>query len=203
MEKYPFGLLKLKDDYGHYEPVLSRETLEYHHDKHLKTYVDNLNKALENVVQYHDIGLQQVLINVEGKEDATSIAIKNNGGGVYNHNFYFEQIRNVNEKANPMYEVIEKYFGSYEKFKQDFKNVAISQFGSGWAWLVSDKNGVLSIKKTQNQDTPIVNGYIPLLNIDVWEHAYYIDYRNDRALYIDEFFKIIDWDKVKERYDKV
>ncbi|BBL20165.1 superoxide dismutase [Acinetobacter radioresistens] len=187
-------------DYDALEPHISKETLEFHHDKHHNTYVVNLVKAIEGT-------------DLEGKElddiikatagDASKAGIFNNAAQVWNHTFYWNcMTKNGGGKATgPVAEKIDAAFGSYEKFAEEFATAATTQFGSGWAWLVADEvNGNLSIMKTSNADTPLAHGKVAILTIDVWEHAYYIDYRNARPKYISTFLEsLVNWEYVNAK----
>lgn len=198
---YPFQLNSLPFNYNELEPFISKITLEFHYDKHLKSYTDNLNKILNNSLELQKLSLLDLLSNPENIPCDIRTSIINNGGGVFNHNFYFEQMKKdkhmeISEKFRLK---IEQTFESFENFKTLFKKEALDCFGSGWAWLVENKNGRLEIISTKNQDTPLAYGFNPLLTIDVWEHAYYIDYQNRRADYIEAFFNVINWKIVENR----
>lgn len=204
MSKYPFELRELPYEYTTLEPVISKTTLEFHRDKHLNAYTNNLNDALSKSVELQDLSLEEILSNLDRVPKDILTPVTNNGGGVYNHNFYFEALSapNSTELKGELKEKIEKDFGSVENFVGEFKQAAATLFGSGWAWLVL-KDGKLSIIKTANQDTPLKDGYKPLLTIDVWEHAYYLDYQNLRLTYIEKYMSIINWDLVAKRYELV
>ncbi len=176
-------------------PHISKETLEYHYGKHHQTYVDNLNKLVPGT-EYEWLSLEEII------RKAPSGGVFNNAAQIWNHTFYFESLapaghhilsKNLHEKINARWENI-------DNFKTEFTKVALATFGSGWAWLVKKPDGSLDIVSTIWADTPIRGEDIPLLTCDVWEHAYYIDYRNARAKYIENFWKVVDWKKVSERY---
>ncbi len=197
MLMYPIELKDLSFCYDDLSPSISKTTLVYHHDKHLKAYIDNFNNALANNDELKSKSLCEILCDL----NEVPLAVINNGGGVFNHYFYFNALCKP-KTCNPSEYMIKSLvdgFGSYEKFRNEFKNAAMSQFGSGWAWLVMDKNNKLSIIKTANQDTPLALRLVPLLTIDVWEHAYYLDYQNLRASYVDAYFDIINWNVVEKR----
>lgn len=198
---YPYELQKLDYDYSALEPVLSKRTLEIHYGKHLQTYVNNLNDALAQEPELQKTSLNQILKNIDQLSVPTATAIRNNGGGVYNHNFYFEALSEpLSTKPSEYFgKELAHAFGSKELFLQEFKKAALAQFGSGWAWLVVDENGKLKIVAIPNQETPLKNNLTPILTIDVWEHAYYLDYQNRRADYIDQYFNIINWNVVEKR----
>ncbi len=177
------------------EPHISAKTLEFHHDKHHKTYVDTGNKLISGT-DLENLDAEAIVKKVVG--DASKTAIFNNVAQAWNHSFYWQCMK-ANGGGKPTGQVAQKIdadFGSFDKFAEEFKNAGITQFGSGWAWLVL-KNGKLEITKTANADTPIAHGVKPLLVVDVWEHAYYLDYQNRRADYLQTFIdKLINWDFV-------
>ncbi len=184
------------------EPFIDRETMEIHYDKHHMAYINNLNKAIEGT-EYESASIDELqrLIN-----ESTPFAVRNNGGGHWNHTFFWTILTPEFNKPIPkaLHDAINKNFGSYDKFVAEFKKAALSRFGSGWAWLIV-KDGKLLITSTPNQDNPLmpvaeVQG-TPILGLDIWEHAYYLKYQNRRGDYIDAFFNIVDWQKVQELYD--
>lgn len=171
---------------------MSRETFDYHYGKHLQTYIDNLNRMIEDS-PYEDMTLEDIIMTASG-------AIFNNAAQAWNHTFFFETLTPSPVKMPAsLEERITKEFGSVEKFKEDFTKAAVGLFGSGWAWLVSDKDGRLSIVQESNAGNPMTHGLKPILTVDVWEHAYYIDYRNRRAAFIEAWWELVDWNKVAER----
>lgn len=175
-------------------PVISKETVEFHHGKHLKTYVDNLNKLIIGT-EFENADLNTIVQKSEG-------GIFNNAGQTLNHNLYFTQFRPGKEGApkGKLGETIYKQFGSFEKFKEEFNTAGTTLFGSGWVWLASDANGKLSIEKEPNAGNPVRKGLNPLLGFDVWEHAYYLTYQNRRADHLKDLWSIVDWDIVESRY---
>jgi Fe-Mn family superoxide dismutase len=202
VENYKFELKPLPYEYNALEPYIDKETMHFHHDKHLKTYVDNLNKSLENYPCYQKWSLKELVKYYKRLPMQLQTPIKNNAGGVYNHNLFFELLSPESklDMSSNLVKRIEKDFGSFENFKNQFKNIALSVFGSGYAWLVKDMHGKLSIITTANQDTPLPLKLCPILLIDVWEHAYYLKNQNRRNEYIDSWFNIINWGKAEERY---
>ena len=177
------------------EPHISSRTLDFHYGKHHNTYVENLNKLIEGT-EFSQETLESIIKNTSGRDDKT--AVFNNAAQVWNHTFYWHSIKPAGGGIpyGPLEEKINLDFGSYEIFAKKFKDTALGQFGSGWAWLVQ-KDGKLEIIKTSNADTPIAKDVKPLLTVDVWEHAYYLDYQNKRADYLDSFIKnLINWDFV-------
>lgn len=199
---YPFKLENLPYDYNALEPYIDEDTMHYHHDKHLQAYVNNLNSALENHPELHNKTLEDLLKNVNTLPTDIQTKVRNNGGGVFNHNLYFD-LMTPNSPKKPvgkLAEAIDAKFGSFDKFKETFKKAALDRFGSGWAWLVADKNNELMVVSTPNQDVPLQLEVKPLLLIDVWEHAYYLKYQNRRGDYIDNFFNVVDWEKVNKLF---
>jgi len=186
--------------YDALEPYIDEETMHLHHDKHHNTYVTNVNAALE---KHPEIGedLVKLLADVESIPADIRQAVINNGGGHLNHALFWELMTPA--ETSPSAELaadIEATFGSFEDFKAAFTAAATTRFGSGWAWLVVNKEGKLEVTSTANQDTPISEGKTPILGLDVWEHAYYVKYRNLRPNYIQAFFSVINWKKVDELY---
>ena len=203
-ETYPFVAKPLPYEYDALVPVLDQETLHFHHDKHYKTYVDNLNAALSDYPELQKLGLSDLLRQIDKLPAAIKTPVRNNGGGVYNHELYFDSMKSPvgQEPAGLLLEAIERDFGSLQQWKEQMKQAAVGKFGSGWAWLVTDNNGKLSIVQTANQDVPDLNKFIPLFLVDVWEHAYYLQYQNRRADYVDGWFSLINWRKAQKRYEE-
>lgn len=173
-------------------PHISEKTMSFHYGKHHKTYVDNLNKFIEGT-DFANMSLEKIISETFGKAEYTSIF--NNAAQTWNHTFFWNSMKpnGGGKPSGDLLKQIEKDFGSYEKFREEFKNAAVSQFGSGWAWLV-EKDGKLSVMKTSNADTPIAHGIKPIVVIDVWEHAYYLDYQNLRANFVDAFLDhLVKW----------
>ncbi len=198
-DHFPFELVPLPYDYQALEPFIDSETMEIHHDRHLKTYVDNLNKALKDYPRYHQWNLEELLININRLPIQIRTAVKNNGGGVYNHNLYFSTLGDTNnEPTEKLKRLIEASFGSYDQFKTSLKEAGLAVFGSGWAWLAADSTGRLKIISTANQDTLLQTRLQPILPLDVWEHAYYLKHQNRRADYIDDWLHVIDWRVVED-----
>ncbi|MFA9414253.1 MULTISPECIES: superoxide dismutase SodA [unclassified Streptococcus] len=186
--------------YNALEPVIDAETMTLHHDKHHATYVANVNAALE---KHPEIGedLEALLADVDSIPADIRQAVINNGGGHLNHALFWELLSpEKTEVPSELLADIEATFGSFDSFKEAFTAAATTRFGSGWAWLVVNKDGKLEVTSTGNQDTPIMAGLTPILGLDVWEHAYYLNYRNVRPNYIKAFFDIINWTKVAELY---
>lgn len=198
---YPFETEILPYDYAALSPYLDADILHYHHDKHYAAYVEKLNEILKNYPNLQNMTLDDLLIKTDELPNEAKTSIKNNAGGVYNHELYFACMNN-NEKEMPTDQLalaINASFGSIEQFKTELYSAAINQFGSGYAWLILS-NGKLEIIATPNQDTPISLTVTPLLCIDVWEHAYYLQYQNRRADYVKNWFNLINWDFIGARY---
>ena len=190
--------------YNDLEPVIDALTVETHYGKHHATYTSNLN-ALAEKAGVADREITDLLANLEDiAEPALIIGIRNNGGGFYNHNLYFEQLTPNGSKVptGELADKIDETFGSFESFKEKISALAIGQFGSGWAWLSVTPTGELEISNSLNQDNPISlgTGNTPIFTIDVWEHAYYLKYKNLRAKYVEELFNIVNWDIVAQKY---
>lgn len=197
---YPFTLQPLPYAYDSLAPVLDARTLEFHHDKHLQTYVDNLNATLKDAPAYHDWSLEKLIMHIDSLPENLRTPVRNNAGGVYNHELYFTAMTGeANQPGTAMQRGLEKAFGSFEEWKTQMKQAALTQFGSGWAWLIADAEDGLHIVKTPNQDTPLRARVRPLLLVDVWEHAYYLQYQNRRAEYLDLWFSLIDWRAAEAR----
>ncbi|MGT2935993.1 superoxide dismutase SodA [Streptococcus castoreus] len=193
-------LPKLPYAYDALEPYFDTETMMLHHDKHHATYIANANAALE---KHPEIGenLEELLADVNNIPMDIRQALINNGGGHLNHALFWELLSPEKQEVTAdVAQAINEAFGSFDAFKEQFIAAATSRFGSGWAWLVVNKEGHLEVMSTANQDTPISEGKQPILALDVWEHAYYLNYRNVRPNYIKAFFEIINWKKVSERY---
>lgn len=203
---YPFVLPKLPYPYHALEPFIDSETVRIHHDRHFRTYVDNLNLFLLNNPQYQKYSLEQLLRNASRFPAPAQRQIINNGGGVYNHDMYFNGMTSSNNCRFPENSVLKQAiiseFGSIESWQEQMKAAALSQFGSGYAWLVLAPNNRLKIVTTANQDTVLPMNLCPILLIDVWEHAYYLKYKNMRSDYIDNWFRIINWEQAEENYKK-
>lgn len=176
------------------EPVISKQTIEFHYGKHLQAYVDNLNKLIVGT-KFENSDLETIVKESDG-------AIFNNAGQTLNHNLYFASFspKGGGEPKGKLAEAINAQFGSFEKFKEEFTAAGVALFGSGWVWLAKDADGKLSIDSESNAGNPIRKGLTPILGFDVWEHSYYLDYQNRRADHLKELWKIIDWDVVSQRY---
>jgi superoxide dismutase, Fe-Mn family len=194
-------LVNLEYSYDVLEPWIDAKTMEIHHSKHHQGYVDKFNKAIEGT-ELEAFSVEEILKDVSKIPEEIKSAVINNGGGVFNHNFFWKILgpNSDNIPDGKIADAIEDKFDSFEEFKKQFSEAGLTQFGSGWVWLVVD-NGELGIVKTSNQDSPISQGKTPILCLDVWEHAYYLKYQNKRQEYIDAFWNVINWNKVNEIYE--
>lgn len=196
-EHYEFVNPPLPYAYDALEPFIDAKTMELHHNRHLQTYINNLNKTLKDYPEYQNLSLEKLIIYIDSLPSSIQTEVKNNAGGIYNHIFFFSNMTNSKmEIPSPLSDYINNYFGNFENFKDVFSNAAMSVFGSGYAWLVLNPFGQLQIITTANQDTPFPLNMCPLLNLDVWEHAYYLKHYNLRADYINDWFHVVNWQQV-------
>ena len=195
-----FELPKLPYAYNALEPHIDAKTREIHHDKHHQAYVDKVNAALEGT-DFDGKPIEEVLKNLDALPSDKQTAVRNNGGGHYNHSLFWEWMSpdGGGEPSGALAEAIDSAFGSFDDFKAKLKETGVNQFGSGWAWLVHDGSG-LAVTSTPNQDTPLSAGQTPLLGADVWEHAYYLTYQNKRPDYIYAWWNVVNWSKVEEGF---
>jgi len=201
--EYMFTLPELPYDYSDLEPHIDSETMHIHHDKHHATYVKNLNDVLNGQPDLLNMDISELLINLDKVPEEIRTKVKNNGGGHANHSLYWEIMgKGGGEPKGELMEEITKSFGDFAKFKEQFSAKALGRFGSGWVWLIRDETG-LSIVDTLNQVSPVSEGKSPILLIDVWEHAYYLKYRNMRADYINAWWNVVNWNMVEELFRKV
>ncbi|MEO0254968.1 MAG: superoxide dismutase [candidate division WOR-3 bacterium] len=198
-----FKLPDLPYSYDALEPYIDAKTMEIHHTKHHAAYVNNLNNALSKYPELEKYSLEEILRNLDSIPEDIKITVRNNGGGHFNHSLFWEVMKkDGGEPKGELLKAIERDFGSFSSFKEKFANAAKNHFGSGWAWLSLSRFGKLYVFSTPNQDNPLMIGYIPILGLDVWEHAYYLKYQNRRAEYVDNWFNVINWDKVKDNYEE-
>lgn len=196
-----YELPELPYAYDALEPHIDKETMNIHHTKHHNTYVTNVNNALADHSDLQDKSVEELIANLDAVPEAIRTAVRNNGGGHANHSLFW-QILSPNGGGNPTGELataIDAKFGSFDAFKEEFAKAATTRFGSGWAWL-SVANGEIEVSSTANQDSPIMEGKTPLLGLDVWEHAYYLNYQNRRPDYIGSFWNVVNWDEVSKRF---
>ena len=187
--------------YDALEPYFDTQTMEIHHTKHHQTYVDKLNAALEGQPEHQKLKAEQLLAHLVEVPENIRTAVRNHGGGHANHSFFWPLLKKGVADKGPAVDAIKRQFGSFDQFQADFSNTATLLFGSGWTWLVANK-GELEIVTTPNQDSPLSQGKLPILGLDVWEHAYYLKYQNRRPDYIAAFFNVINWEKVNEHFEK-
>ena len=198
-----FKIKTLKHNYDAFSKYIDAKTMYVHFSKHYVGYLNNLNKAVEGKPQAN-MTIEQLLKTL----DTSNAMLRNNAGGYYNHNLYFELMtpNSTGKPSGKLADAINRDFGSFENFKKQFSDAGAKQFGSGWVWLVTDSSGKLKVGSTANQDNPLMPGMSisgnPILAMDVWEHAYYLKYQNKRADYIDAFFNVIDWNVVSDYYEK-
>jgi Fe-Mn family superoxide dismutase len=183
------------------EPHIDARTMEIHHDKHHATYVTNLNKALEGK-GLPEQGIEDLCRNIENVPSDIRAAVRNNGGGHANHAMFWTLMsaKGAGKPGGDLAKAIDSELGGFEKFKEQFTNAGLTRFGSGWAWLSVDSAGKLVVESTPNQDNPYMIGKTPILGVDVWEHAYYLNYQNRRADYLAAFYNVVDWKAVEDRY---
>ncbi|MFC4411113.1 superoxide dismutase SodA [Chungangia koreensis] len=197
-----YELPQLPYAYDALEPHIDKETMNIHHTKHHNTYVTNLNNAVSGKGDLENKSVEELISNMDAVPEDIRTAVRNNGGGHANHSFFW-QILSPNGGGNPsgaLAEAINSKFGSFEAFQEEFAKAAAGRFGSGWAWLVVD-NGELAITSTPNQDSPLMEGKTPVLGLDVWEHAYYLNYQNRRPDYVKAFWNVVNWEEVGKRYE--
>lgn len=198
-------LPKLTYAYDALEPHIDQLTMEIHYSRHHATYVNNLNNALENHKELQELSPEELLKSIDKVPESIYWAVRNNGGGHYNHTLFWSLL-SPNGGGRPVGELaekIDKTFGSFEQFQDAFNKAAISRFGSGWAWLVLQPDGALSVVSTANQDNPISEGLKPILGLDVWEHAYYLRYMNKRPDYVNAWWNVVDWAAAEQRYQQL
>ncbi|MCB0258167.1 MAG: superoxide dismutase [Calditrichaeota bacterium] len=188
--------------YNALEPYIDERTMQIHHDLHHGGYVKNLNAALEGHADLQKKSIEDLLKSLNSVPDAIRTAVRNNGGGHYNHTIFWNTMapNAGGEPGGKLGEAIGKTFGSFDGFKEQFAKAAATRFGSGWAWLVKNADGSLAVTSTPNQDNPISGGQFPLVGIDVWEHAYYLKYQNRRPEYVSNWWSVVNWDAVAKRF---
>jgi len=196
-----FTLPQLPYAYDALEPHIDKETMNIHHTKHHNTYVTNLNNALEGNAELLSKTVEEVVSNLDAVPENVRTAVRNNGGGHANHSLFWQVIspQGGGEPTGDLASAIDSKFGSFANFKEEFSKAATTRFGSGWAWLAVN-NGELEVTSTPNQDSPLMEGKTPVLGLDVWEHAYYLNYQNRRPEYINAFFNVINWEEVAKRF---
>jgi len=200
--KDAFQLEPLPYAYNALEPHIDAETMRFHHDRHYATYIKNLNEALNKYPQLKNRSAENILANINSVPQDVRTKVRNNGGGYVNHKMFWE-IMGPNAggaPTGPIADAIDKTFGSFDAFKKQFNAAGSDRFGSGWAWLVRNKNNQLQIISTANQDSPFIDGLYPIMGNDVWEHAYYLKYQNRRADYLTAWWNVVNWQEVNNRF---
>ncbi|HEX6988621.1 MAG TPA: superoxide dismutase [Bacillota bacterium] len=189
-------------DYAALEPHIDEQTMRIHHDRHHAAYVNNLNAALEGQAGLAGKSIEDLLRGIDQVPEAVRTAVRNNGGGHANHTLFWEVMKpgGSRQPGGDLAAAIDRAFGSFDQFKEAFSKAAAGRFGSGWAWLVVDGGGNLKVYSTANQDSPYMEGDVPILGLDVWEHAYYLKYQNRRPDYIQAWWNVVNWDEVGRRY---
>jgi superoxide dismutase, Fe-Mn family len=197
-----YTLPPLPYPYNALEPHVDAQTMEIHHTKHHQAYVNNLNAALKDHAEHQGKPVEQLIANLSALPESIRTAVRNNGGGHANHSMFWLLMKSGGggEPTGDLAKAITSELGGFTGFKDAFAKAAMSRFGSGWAWLVRDKNGKLAVTSTANQDNPIMEGQTPLLGLDVWEHAYYLKYQNRRADYVAAWWNVVNWDEVARRF---
>lgn len=200
----PFQLPPLPYDYDALQPYIDAETMRFHHDKHHATYVKNLNTALEPYPELKSLSAVELLRNLNSLPEAVRVTVRDNGGGHVNHTMFWEIMSpdGGGEPTGALNTAINDTFGSFAAFKTQFNEAGSKRFGSGWAWLVRDRDGKLKVTSTPNQDSSLMAGMLPILGNDVWEHAYYLNYRNDRAEYLKQWWNVVNWREVNQRFEQ-
>ena len=204
METKKHALPALPYAYDALEPVISHEIMELHHDKHHAAYVKNLNDALEKFPELFEKSAEELLKNIDAIPEEIRTTVINNGGGHVNHSMFWEIMTMPNQGGAPsgkLAEAIDKAFGSFEEFKNKFNDAGAKRFGSGWVWLVKNQQGDLEIISTANQDSPLSKGYEVILGNDVWEHAYYLQYKNVRLDYLKAWWQVVNWEKINSLFN--
>ena len=199
---YPYKLPKLKYAFSALEPHIDTRTMSIHYEKHHGGYVAKLNAALENYPELHEKSLTELLMDLDAVPAEIRTAVRNNGGGHANHTMFWSIMspKGSRQPTGSLAEAMDATFGDFASFQAAFKKAALGRFGSGWAWLVVTPQGELSIMSTPNQDNPVSQGLIPIMGLDVWEHAYYLNYQNRRGDYIDAWWNVVDWDAIGANY---
>ena len=197
--KMKHELPKLGYTYDALEPFIDAKTMEIHHTKHHQAYIDKLNAALDKHENLQKKDVNDLLKDLNKIPEDIRTAVRNHGGGHSNHSFFWKLMKKNVKFSGEIVKAIEKTFGSYEEFKKKFTEAALGRFGSGWAWLVLNK-GKLEIMSTANQDSPLSEGKVPVLGLDMWEHSFYIKHMSNRAAYVEDFFKVINWEQVNKNF---
>ena len=198
----PFELAPLPYAMDALEPYLDGKTMEFHYGKHHQAYVNNLNAAVEKHPELFKLSVEKLLSDLSQVPEDIRTAVRNNGGGFYHHNIYWEMMspKGGGEARGKIGEAINKTFGNFANFKAELEKAALGRFGSGWAWLSKKSDGSIAIHSTPNQDSPVSEGFYPLVGVDVWEHAYYLKYQNRRIEFVQNWWNVVNWDVVEARF---
>ena len=191
-------------DYSALEPYIDTQTMQLHHDKHHAAYVNNLNAAVQSHAQFASLPVEQLIQRLNELPENIRTAVRNNGGGHANHSMFW-RIMTPNGGGQPggdLANAINSTFGSFDQFKAAFNDAGVKRFGSGWAWLILDRNGNLQVTSTANQDSPLMEGNFPIMGNDVWEHAYYLKYQNRRPEYLNAWWNVVNWNEIEKRYQQ-
>ncbi|HLJ79959.1 MAG TPA: superoxide dismutase [Ktedonobacterales bacterium] len=199
-----FEVPALPYDYNALEPYIDEQTMQLHHDKHHQAYVTNLNNAIQGQGQFESMSAEDLMRNINSVPENIRTAVRNNGGGHANHSMFWAIMKpnGGGEPTGDLASAISSTFGSFDAFKTQFNDAGAKRFGSGWAWLVMDNGGKLSVISTANQDSPLMDGLYPIMGNDVWEHAYYLKYQNRRPEYLAAWWNVVNWDEVARRYQQ-
>jgi superoxide dismutase, Fe-Mn family len=198
-----FTLPPLPYDFSALEPYIDAQTMEIHHDKHHAAYVNNLNAALESHPGLQNKDIEDLIRNIKELPESVQTAVRNNGGGHINHTMFWEIMGpNGGEPTGALAQAISKAFGDLNGLKQKINDAGVKRFGSGWSWLVLDRDGDLTVLSTANQDNPYMDGQTPILGVDVWEHAYYLKYQNRRPDYLNAWWNVVNWEAVAKRFGR-
>ena len=199
-----FEVPALPYDYNALEPYIDEETMHLHHDKHHQAYVTNLNNAIQGQSQLESMAVEDLVRNITQVPESIRTAVRNNAGGHVNHSMFWRIMKpnGGGQPTGPLGDAINQTFGSFDQFKTQFNDAGAKRFGSGWAWLVMDQAGKLSVISTANQDSPLMDGLSPIMGNDVWEHAYYLKYQNRRPEYLAAWWNVVNWDEIARRYDQ-
>ena len=205
MNKKLYVLPELPYAYDALEPYIDAQTMQIHHGKHHGAYVNNLNIAIEKYPELFAKSAQDLLVALSSIPEDIRVAVRNNAGGHVNHSMFWQGMAPAGQGGEPSGELakeIEKHFGSFAKFQEKFNDAGVKRFGSGWVWLVKTKDGKLDVLSTANQDNPLSDGHTPIMENDVWEHAYYLQYKNARVDYLKAWWNLVNWDEVEKRFKK-
>ena len=200
-----YSLSELPYSYDALEPFVDTQTMEIHHQKHHNAYITKLNGALESAADWQGKDIEEIIQNLNKVPESIRTAVRNNGGGHYNHSIFWNIMapHSGREPNGDLASSIKDAFGSFAEFKEKFSSAAANRFGSGWAWLALDQSGKLAVLSTPNQDNPLTDGLKPILGLDVWEHAYYLKYQNRRPEYIENWWHVVNWSAVADRFDSL